>query len=251
MLETDRFHRVRAHRGGRGGGANNNPNVSSSTLIPSTNNTAPTSTTHNPHTSSVGRSSLVDGEPSGPSGTSSGRTAAGVAPASPQAAASPQATAVFNHLSGIKRVSLSVAGVCLQEGKVSELQDGATVIPQAISLLADMAQACEVYLVSQVLDDVSEAAVTGALEAAGLLGHGTRQIKPHRLLFCSSLEGKVAIVRQLETQLHFDGSATTVDDLCRFVQLVHVQHPGDLTKAATSASKTVGSAPSLAAYFGL
>ncbi|MEW5314591.1 MAG: hypothetical protein WDW38_006074 [Sanguina aurantia] len=209
MLETDRFHRVRAHR------------------------------------------SLVDGEPSGPSGTSSGRTAAGVAPASPQAAASPQATAVFNHLSGIKRVSLSVAGVCLQEGKVSELQDGATVIPQAISLLADMAQACEVYLVSQVLDDVSEAAVTGALEAAGLLGHGTRQIKPHRLLFCSSLEGKVAIVRQLETQLHFDGSATTVDDLCRFVQLVHVQHPGDLTKAATSASKTVGSAPSLAAYFGL
>ena len=39
------------------------------------------------------------------------------------------------------------------------------------------------------------------------------QVPPHRLLFCSTAEGKVAIVRQLEPELHIDGSHNTVDDL--------------------------------------
>lgn len=238
---------------GRGtGGASNSTNTNSSSHSnPSSNSSAPSSTQAVHNAASGLRSSRRDGEPSGVEGASSGLASA-VAPATPAAAgASPQATAVANHLVGVKRVSLSVPGVCLHESSISDLQNGATVIPQAVSLLADMAQACEVYLISQVLDDISQAAVTGALEAAGLLGNGRRQIKPHRLLFCSSLEGKVAIVRQLDTQLHFDASASTVDDLYRFVQLVHIQQPGDITKAATSAAKTVGVAPSLAAYFGL
>ena len=32
----------------------------------------------------------------------------------------------------------------------------------------------------------------------------------HRLLFCSTLEGKVSIVRQLEPELHIDGDPSTV-----------------------------------------
>ena len=32
----------------------------------------------------------------------------------------------------------------------------------------------------------------------------------HRLLFCSTLEGKVSIVRQLEPELHIDGDSGTV-----------------------------------------
>ena len=39
------------------------------------------------------------------------------------------------------------------------------------------------------------------------------QVPPHRLLFCSTSEGKVAIARQLEPELHIDGSKATVDDL--------------------------------------
>ena len=36
------------------------------------------------------------------------------------------------------------------------------------------------------------------------------QIPSQRLLFCSSLEGKASIVRQLEPQLHIDGHSRTV-----------------------------------------
>lgn len=53
----------------------------------------------------------------------------------------------------------------------------------------------------------------GALEDAGLIGSGPGQIKAHRLLFCSTLEGKVSIVRQLEPDLHIDGHARTVSSI--------------------------------------
>ena len=53
-------------------------------------------------------------------------------------------------------------------------------------------------------------AYRGALESAGLLGSGPGQIKPHRALFCSTLEGKNSMVRQLDAQLHIDGHPSTV-----------------------------------------
>ena len=37
-----------------------------------------------------------------------------------------------------------------------------------------------------------------------------RQVPAHRLLFCSTLQGKVSIVRQLEPELHIDGDPGTV-----------------------------------------
>jgi len=61
-----------------------------------------------------------------------------------------------------------------------------------------------------VKDDMGEATCRGALEAGGLVGVGSGQIPPQRLLFCSSLEGKASIVRQLEPQLHIDGHSRTV-----------------------------------------
>lgn len=54
-----------------------------------------------------------------------------------------------------------------------------------------------------------------------------------RLLFCSTLEGKVAIVRQLEPDLHVESAASTVDALQRFtLQLLHVRQPGGQAAAA-------------------
>ena len=54
-----------------------------------------------------------------------------------------------------------------------------------------------------------------------------------RLLFCSTLEGKVAIVRQLEPDLHVDSATHTVDALQRFTsQLLHVRRPGCQAPAA-------------------
>jgi len=45
--------------------------------------------------------------------------------------------------------------------------------------------------VCQVSDDVGEALVSGALESAGVSGTGRGQVLPHRVLYCSTAEGKV------------------------------------------------------------
>ena len=65
----------------------------------------------------------------------------------------------------------------------------------------------------QVSGDTGEATCRGALEAAGLVGTNKGQISPQRLLFCSTLEGKASIVRQLEPQLHIDAHSKTVRSL--------------------------------------
>ena len=65
-------------------------------------------------------------------------------------------------------------------------------------------------VILQVEDDTGEATCRGALEAGGLVGSAPGQIPSQRLLFCSTLDGKVSIVRQLEPQLHIDGHPKTV-----------------------------------------
>ena len=76
--------------------------------------------------------------------------------------------------------------------------------------------------------DVGEAVVRGALEAAGVLGSGKRQIPPHRLVCCETLQGKVALVRQLEPELHVDADHRTIEELQRFIpQQIHIHKPGE------------------------
>lgn len=191
-------------------------------------------------------------QPQHPTASGSSGSAWHAAAAAPQAPApaadTPQARAVLSQLEGIRRVTISLPGILLRESQPHQLQDGATVVPAAASLVKDVAKAgCDVFLLAHVPDDVAQAAVTGAVEAAGLLGPQRGQIRPQRLLFCATLEGKVSMVRQLEPELHLDAHASTIEDLKRFMpQLVHVSPSGPTIKAPN-----VGHAPSLAAFFGL
>lgn len=68
----------------------------------------------------------------------------------------------------------------------------------------------QVYLLAHVEDDIGEATVSGALEAAGITGRQAGQVRLHRVLFCGTLEGKVSLVRQLEPDMHVDGESRTV-----------------------------------------
>lgn len=123
-----------------------------------------------------------------------------------------------------------------------------TVYHAAVVHEQEICKAADTYMLVQVPDDVGEAAVTGAMEAAGLLGRAPHQLPPHRLLFCSTLEGKASIVRQIEPELHIDGQAATIQDLVRFIpQLVHVCAPG--VQPVALEAQHVGHAPSLATYF--
>jgi hypothetical protein len=102
---------------------------------------------------------------------------------------------------------------------------------------------------AQVQDEVGQAVMLGALEAAGVLGGRPGQVRPHHVLFCCTLDGKVSLVRQLEPDLHIDNAAKTVEDLKRFMpRLLHIPPPGH--DAAGQGASNVASSPSLAAHFG-
>lgn len=155
--------------------------------------------------------------------------------------------AVKSKLAGMRTITVSALGVLLEEWTVDELEESARLRPDAAEVLREMASNTSVYLITQVKDDTGEATCRGALEAGGLVGSGPGQIPPQRLLFCSSLEGKASIVRQLEPQLHIDGHSRTIEDLKRFIKLVHIYHPGQ--QPAGRGSPNVGSAQSLAQLF--
>ncbi len=90
------------------------------------------------------------------------------------------------------------------------VQESAVLREDAAAVMREMLKTANVYVLAHVIDDIGEATVRGALEAGGLVGPSVGQIPPHRVLFCSTLEGKVSIVRQLEPELHIDGHPQTV-----------------------------------------
>mgnify|MGYP001124212768 CR=1 FL=1 len=70
-----------------------------------------------------------------------------------------------------------------------------------------------------------------------------------RLLFCSTPEGKVSIVRQIEPDVHFDAQWETIWELQRFMKrLVHVSGAGG--EVPGQASSNVQRAASFAGFFG-
>ncbi|BDA49538.1 Peroxisome biogenesis protein 22 [Coccomyxa sp. Obi] len=158
------------------------------------------------------------------------------------------AWAVRSQLSGIRNVTVSAPGVLLEEWTPSDLQESAVLREDAAAVVREMLKTANVYVMAHVIDDIGEATVRGALEAGALVGLGAGQIPPHRVLFCSTLDGKVSIVRQLEPDLHIDGHPQTIEALKRFMpQLLHVRHPN--AAAAGVGSPNVGSAGSLLEVF--
>lgn len=164
------------------------------------------------------------------------------------AAATPLGRAVRARLGGVRKVTVSALGCLTEEWASTDLQEGATLRPAAVEVLRELAACSDTYVLTQVQDDVGQAVVLGALEAAGLVGCAPGQVLPHHILFCSTLDGKVSVVRQIEPELHIDGSGKTIDDLKRFMpQLLHITQPGSGTAGAGATN--VRSSPSLAAYF--
>lgn len=92
----------------------------------------------------------------------------------------------------------------------SLLQESAVLREDAAAVMREIIKMANVYILAHVIDDLGEATVRGALEAGGLVGPSAGHVPPHRVLFCSTLEGKVSIVRQLEPALHIDGHPQTV-----------------------------------------
>lgn len=185
---------------------------------------------------------------SGTAAAAAAKAGSGSAQQQELAAATPLGRAVRARLGGVRKVTISALGCLTEEWASTDLQEGATLRPAAVEVLRELAACCDTYVLAQVQDDVGQAVMLGALEASGLVGCGPGQVLPHHILFCSTLNGKVSVVRQIEPELHIDGSGKTIDDLKRFMpQLLHIMQPG--SGAAGAGATNVRSSASLATYF--
>jgi len=150
-----------------------------------------------------------------------------------------------SHLPGIKTVTISAPGVLLEEWDPEKFEEGAFVKPDAAEIVKELAAGMHVYILAHVKSDVGEAVVRAALETSNVLGPGIRQLPPHRLIFCEKLKGKVSLVRQIEPQLHIDGSSETLEELQRFIpHLYQVVRKGG--SPAACKTSLVASGPTLA-----
>jgi len=164
------------------------------------------------------------------------------------AAATPLGRAVRSKLHGMRKVTISALGSLTEEWASTDLQEGVTLRSGAVDVLRELAACTDTYIITQVQDDIGQAVMLGSLEAAGLVGTAPGQLLPHHVLFCSTLDGKVSVVRQIEPDLHIDGSGKTIEDLKRFMpQLLHIAQPG--AAAAGAGSNNVRSSTSLEAFF--
>ncbi|CDJ44429.1 Conserved Plasmodium protein, related, partial [Eimeria tenella] len=91
-------------------------------------------------------------------------------------------------------VSLNLKGTLLNP---SDLKVRASEVEAFLKLCETFA----VYTVTQVADDAEEGAIREALNECGALDRG---LKEHRIMFCDTSPGAVAMVRQLQPHLHIE-----------------------------------------------
>ena len=128
----------------------------------------------------------------GSSGAGAGKAGSSASRQQDLAAATPLGRAVRSKIGGMRKVTISALGSLTEEWASTDLQEGATLRPGAVEVLREVAACADTYLITQVQDDIGQAVVLGALEAAGLLGTAPGQVPPHHVLFCSTLDGKVS-----------------------------------------------------------
>lgn len=151
---------------------------------------------------------------------------------------------VKKQLNGCRKMTCQLLGVILEETTPDALQSHAVVRPGVVDVLLKLAQACDLYLLTRVLDDESEGNVLAALEAVGLFSIGG--LNRNKVLFCSTEAGRTSFVRQLEPEWHVDTSLETISQLARFIQSeLHVTPTGSSCEA-----HNVVASESLESYFG-
>ncbi|XP_052205001.1 peroxisome biogenesis protein 22-like [Diospyros lotus] len=119
-------------------------------------------------------------------------------------------------LHGSRKVTCQLLGVVLEESSPEELQEHATVRSSVVEILLEISKICEIYLMERILDDESEERVISALENAGLFTAGG--LMKDKVLFCSTENGRLSFVRQLEPDWHIDTNPEILTQLARFIR---------------------------------
>ncbi|KAK2197900.1 Peroxisome biogenesis protein 22 [Babesia duncani] len=84
------------------------------------------------------------------------------------------------------------------------LNDDNGVIQENLAPLIQMAASTRLYLVAKVPDEDAGKAILAQMENLKAFDQG---LAKHRVIFCSTTEGKVAIIRQLSPGIHIETDA--------------------------------------------
>lgn len=123
---------------------------------------------------------------------------------------------VRRKLGGCRKMTCQLLCVILEEKSPEELQKHATVRPSVVEILLEIAKCCDFYLMERVLDDESEERVLSAMENAGLFVSGG--LTRDKVLFCSTENGRISFVRQIEADWHVDSNLDIISQLARFIR---------------------------------
>lgn len=141
----------------------------------------------------------------------------------------PRAAAGAGMLAGVQRVTIGVEGAAN-----GALFDGDLVLrEEAAGALRAFARQFDVYVLVRVGSDEGEAAVRKAfavLEGA---------LDERKVLFCSTVDGRVSMARQIEPQLHVDETSAVVHALQRFIKYVALVDGKESGSAAPSGSNVL------------
>ncbi|KAJ0983253.1 hypothetical protein J5N97_011508 [Dioscorea zingiberensis] len=134
------------------------------------------------------------------------------------------------------KVTCRLLGVVLEETNPDDLQKNVTVRSSVLEVLLEMTKCCDLYLMERILDDESGERVISALNDAGIFTSGG--FVSDKVLFCSTENGHVSFVRQLEPDWHIDTNFEIVSQLARFIKYqLHIS----LTRPDRSASNVFSS----------
>ncbi|XP_008778899.1 peroxisome biogenesis protein 22-like isoform X1 [Phoenix dactylifera] len=151
---------------------------------------------------------------------------------------------VRHKLSEGRRVTCQLLGVILEETAPEELQKHATVRSSVLEVLLEITKFCDVYLMERILDDESGEKVLSALNDAGVFT--ANGLVRDKVLFCSTENGRISFVRQLEPDWHIDSNPEIIHQLARFIKYqLHVT-PNRPERTASN----VFSSESLEQFFG-
>ncbi|EPS70939.1 hypothetical protein M569_03816 [Genlisea aurea] len=115
-----------------------------------------------------------------------------------------------------RKVTCCLLGVILEESTPEEVQKQATVRSSVLDVILEITKYYDLYLMERVLDDESERIIIAALEDAGFFAAGG--LVKDKVLFCSTENGRMSFVRQLEPDWHIDSSSEIVTQLTRFIK---------------------------------
>ncbi|GAM21489.1 hypothetical protein SAMD00019534_046640 [Acytostelium subglobosum LB1] len=131
-----------------------------------------------------------------------------------------------------KRVTLSTVDTVYYEHISDRKVSNYKLIESERDTLLRLAAAADLYLITQVDEDKEEEQVASLLKSTGVFEAG---LNPHKLIFCSTAQGRGHISRHLEAYLHIDDDKTVLSSLKPYVQ--HLLHVFDIN-ADTSTTTT-------------